>query len=55
MEDEVSSTFQGQDFEYSTLGVNAFLKLLDEHQCTCLHLEYDQYPENHVYVIAQKA
>ncbi|ULP28212.1 hypothetical protein MCP04_19645 [Leptolyngbya boryana IU 594] len=51
---EVSGTFQGQDFEYSTLGVNAFLKILAEHQCTCLHLEYDQYPENHVYIIAQK-
>ena len=51
---EVSGTFQGQDFEYSTLGVDAFLKILTEHQCTCLHLEYDQYPENHVYIIAQK-
>lgn len=51
---EVSGTFQGQDFEYSTLGVDAFLKILTEHQCTCRHLEYDQYPENHVYIIAQK-
>ncbi|MBN8562164.1 MAG: methyltransferase domain-containing protein [Leptolyngbya sp. UWPOB_LEPTO1] len=51
---EVSGTFQGQNFEYSTLGVNAFLKILAERQCTCLHLEYDQYPENHVYIIAQK-
>jgi SAM-dependent methyltransferase len=53
-QNEVSGTFQGQDFEYSTLGVNAFLKLLIEQHCTCLHLEYDQYPENHVYIIAQK-
>ncbi|MCC3427773.1 MAG: class I SAM-dependent methyltransferase [Microcoleus sp. PH2017_01_SCD_O_A] len=51
---EVSGTFQGQDFEYSTLGVNAFLKILSESQFTSLHLEYDQYPENHVYIIAQK-
>jgi SAM-dependent methyltransferase len=51
---EVSGAFQGQDFEYSTLGVNAFLKILSESQCTCLHLEYDQYPNNHVYIIAQK-
>jgi 2-polyprenyl-3-methyl-5-hydroxy-6-metoxy-1,4-benzoquinol methylase len=51
---EISGTFQEQDFEYSTLGVNAFLKILSEHQCTSLHLEYDQYPENHVYIIAQK-
>lgn len=51
---EISGTFQDQDFEYSTLGVNAFLKILDEQHCTCLHLEYDQYPENHVYIIARK-
>jgi SAM-dependent methyltransferase len=51
---EVSGTFQGHDFEYSTLGVNAFLKILNDRYFTCLHLEYDQYPENHVYIIAQK-
>lgn len=51
---EVSGTFQGEEFEYSTLGVNAFLKILIEQHCICLHLEYDQYPENHVYIIAQK-
>ncbi|MGV2830805.1 class I SAM-dependent methyltransferase [Myxosarcina sp. GI1(2024)] len=53
-EGKVFGTFQGQDFEYSTLGVNSFLKILHEHHCTCLHLEYDQYPENHVYIIARK-
>lgn len=51
---EISGAFQGENFEYSTLGINAFLRILDEQACTCLHLEYDQYPENHVYIIAQK-
>lgn len=51
---EISGSFQGQDFDYSTLGVDAFLQILTEHHCTCRHLEYDQYPENHVYIIAQK-
>lgn len=51
---EIAGSFQGQDFEYSTLGVDAFLRILAEHQCTCRHLEYDQLPENHVYIIAQK-
>ena len=51
---EIAGSFQGQDFEYSTLGVDAFLKILIEQHCTCRHLEYDQYPENHVYIIAQK-
>ncbi|WP_126146582.1 class I SAM-dependent methyltransferase [Synechococcus elongatus] len=51
---EIAGVFQGQDFEYSTLGIDAFLKLLSDCHCTCLHLEYDQYPERHVYVIAKK-
>ncbi|MBF2026066.1 MAG: class I SAM-dependent methyltransferase [Oscillatoriales cyanobacterium C42_A2020_001] len=51
---EISGSFQGQDFDYSTLGVDAFLQILTEQHCTCRHLEYDQYPENHVYIIAQK-
>ncbi|MDZ8187077.1 MAG: class I SAM-dependent methyltransferase [Nostoc sp. ChiSLP02] len=51
---EISGSFQGLNFDYSTLGVDAFLQLLSEHNCTCRHLEYDQYPENHVYIIAQK-
>jgi SAM-dependent methyltransferase len=51
---EIKGAFQGQDFEYSTLGVDAFLHILTSHHCTCRHLEYDQYPENHVYIIAQK-
>jgi SAM-dependent methyltransferase len=51
---EVTGSFGGQDFAYSTLGVNAFLQILHEQGCTCRQLEYDQYPENHVYIIAQK-
>lgn len=51
---EISGAFQGQDFDYSTLGVDAFLQILTSQHCTCRHLEYDQYPEKHVYIIAQK-
>ncbi len=51
---EISGSFENLDFDYSTLGVNGFLRLLDQQGCTCLHLEYDQYPERHVYVIARK-
>ncbi len=51
---EISGSFQDLDFDYSTLGVDAFLQILTQHHCTCRHLEYDQYPENHVYIIAQK-
>lgn len=51
---EISGSFQGLDFDYSTLGVDTLMQILTQHQCTCRHLEYDQYPEKHVYIIAQK-
>ena len=52
---EISGGFEGEAFDYSTLGVDEFLRLLIEFGCTCKHLEYDQYPENHVYIVAQKS
>ena len=52
--EEISGGFQGESFDYSTLGVNEFLHLIDEFGCTCKHLEYDQFPEKHVCIIAQK-
>ena len=39
---------------YSTLGVSETLHVLREAGAICRHLEFDQYPEPHVYVIAQK-
>ncbi len=51
--DTVTGSFQGQAFAYSTLGVDAFLEILHAQGCTCRHVEYDQYPENHVTIIAQ--
>jgi SAM-dependent methyltransferase len=53
--EEISGSFQDEAFDYTTLGVDEFLRLLGQFGCTCKHLEYDQHPENHVYVIAQKA
>ena len=53
--EEISGGFQGETFDYSTLGVDEFLRLIREFGCTCRHVEYDQFPENHVTIIAQKA
>lgn len=39
---------------YSVLGIPNTLKLIDACGCVCRHLEYDQYPESHLYVIVQK-
>jgi SAM-dependent methyltransferase len=51
---EISGGFAGETFDYSSLGVEEFLRLLRECGCTCRHLEFDQHPEKHVYIIAQK-
>jgi RimJ/RimL family protein N-acetyltransferase len=39
---------------HATLGISKTLHVLAEAGCVCRHLEYDQYPEAHVYLIAQK-
>ncbi len=51
---EISGTYQGEEFGYSTLGVEEFVRILAAEKCFCRHVEYDQYPEKHVYLIAQK-
>lgn len=51
---EIRGTFQGQEFGYSSLGVETFVHILAEAGCLCRHVEYDQYPEKHVVVIAEK-
>jgi RimJ/RimL family protein N-acetyltransferase len=39
---------------HATLGIPKTLHVLADAGCVCRHLEYDQYPENHVYLIAQR-
>lgn len=50
----VRGEFGGKSFEYSSLGVPEFARLLWRFGCAIQHMEYDQYPENHVYMIAKK-
>jgi hypothetical protein len=52
--DDHKDDFMGPEVYYSTLGVNGFLKLFIALGCICRHLEYDQYPELHAYLIVQK-
>jgi SAM-dependent methyltransferase len=51
---EKSDSSMGIDVSYSVLGIRKTLELLDRFGCVCRHLEYDQYPEKHLYIIAQK-
>ncbi len=53
-EGEHTNNSMGPEIYYSSLGVNGFLKILLELGCSIRHLEYDQYPELHAYLIVQK-
>lgn len=53
--DEKTDSFMGPEMYYSALGIPKLLSLMNDLSCICRHLEYDQYPEQHVYIIVQKA
>mgnify|MGYP001817202149 FL=1 len=52
-EEKVDSAM-GPPMYYSVLGISRTLEIISDNQCVCRHLEYDQYPELHLYVIAQR-
>ena len=52
--EEKTDSVMGPPMYYSVLGIPRMLQVIAENQCVCRHLEYDQYPELHLYVIAQK-
>jgi SAM-dependent methyltransferase len=51
---EHADQWRGDTFHYSSVGINENVRLIVENGLTVLHLELDQYPEEHVYVIAKK-
>ena len=51
---EHTDKWHGDTFYYSSIGINENIRLLIENGLTILHLDLDQYPETHVYVIAKK-
>lgn len=51
---EKTDSAMGPQMYYSTLGVSKVLQLVEAAGCTCRHLEFDQYPEPHVYLIVQR-
>ncbi len=46
--------FMGPEMYYSSLGTQGFVRLTGELGCELRHLEFDQYPELHAYMIVQK-
>jgi RimJ/RimL family protein N-acetyltransferase len=53
--EEKRDSCMGPPMYHATLGIPKTLHVLSEAGCVCRHLEYDQYPETHVYLIAQKS
>lgn len=51
---ETRDSEMGPPMYHSALGIPGTLELLAHAGCVCRHLEYDQYPELHVYIIAQR-
>ncbi|MEM7312048.1 MAG: class I SAM-dependent methyltransferase [Planctomycetota bacterium] len=52
---EHTDEWHGDTFYYSSIGINENIQLLLDNGLTILHVELDQYPQRHVYVIAKKA
>ena len=52
--EEKRDSGMGVPMYHATLGLPATLRVLAGAGCVCRHLEYDQRPEAHVYVVAQK-
>jgi SAM-dependent methyltransferase len=52
---EKTDAAMGPPMYYSVLGIPDMLELVGRSGCVCRHLEYDQHPELHLYVIVQKA
>jgi SAM-dependent methyltransferase len=52
--DEKTDSAMGPPMYYSALGIPRTLELVAQSGCVCKHLEYDQHPELHLFIIAQK-
>lgn len=51
---DVSNPFLGQPLYHAALGIPKLLQIISGNGCVCRHLEYDQYPERHIYLIIEK-
>lgn len=51
---EITNSYMGPPMYHSTLGISRTLEAIAQAGSVCRHLEYDQYPELHVYIICQR-
>lgn len=52
--DETTNSYMGPPMYHSTLGITRTLSIIARAGSACRHLEYDQHPEKHVYIICQR-
>lgn len=52
---EHTDQWHDDTFHYSSIGISANLRLLADAGITCTHLELDQWPLSHVYIIGVKS
>jgi len=52
---EHTDNFMGPELYYATLGIPGLLDLIGQARCVCRHLEFDQFPQNHLVLIVQRA
>jgi SAM-dependent methyltransferase len=52
---EIQDNHMGVPMYTGTLGIPKTLELIAHFDCVCRHLEYDQFPQPHAYLIAQKS
>jgi predicted TPR repeat methyltransferase len=53
-EDEHIDAAMGPGVYYATLGIPGLLDVIKDAGCVCRHLEFDQYPQKHLYIVAQR-
>lgn len=46
--------YMGPEVYYASLGISALLEVIGEAGCVCRHLEFDQHPQKHLYIIVQR-
>lgn len=52
---EHTDQWHADTFYYSSIGINENIRILLDNGVTCRHLELDQWPQNHVYIIGIKS
>ncbi|CAM3033325.1 class I SAM-dependent DNA methyltransferase [Vibrio rarus] len=52
--DAHTNQIMGPEVYYASLGINGIIKLMMDLGCIIRHVEYDQYPEMHTYMIVEK-